>query len=134
MKILLTVILIVIIPLCLKAQGTTLGKTKEQIRAMIDPNNGIKLSKGDSTDTLSMTGGLQMIMYYKDNVCYTSKSVMPLAYRDMIIKKMTDDSYKKVNDNLWINPSHTVKVELVVFKEKNIFTVETSEINGNAKN
>ena len=134
MKILLVLILIVITPCCLKAQGTTLGKTKEQIRAMIDPNSGIQISKGDNADTLSTKDGLQIIMYYKDNICYTSKSVMPLAYLDMVVKKMTDDSYKKVNENVWINPGGTLKVEIVVFKEKNIFTTETSEVNSNVKN
>jgi hypothetical protein len=134
MKILLALTLILITPYCLKAQGTTLGKTKEQIRAMIDPNNGIKLSKGDNADTLSMQGGLQIIMYYKNDICYSSKSVMPLAYKDMVVKKMTADSYKKVKENVWIHPSGTVKVEIVVFKEKNIFTAETSQVDNSAPN
>ncbi|SDE41196.1 hypothetical protein SAMN05216464_10638 [Mucilaginibacter pineti] len=126
MKILLMLALLCGLPYCLKAQDPTLGKTKEQIRALIKPNSGIKLSAGESSDTLSMDGGLQTVMYYKNNICYTSKSVMPLKYIDYVTKKMTADSYKKVSDSVWLTSSGKIKVEITVDKNRQQFFVKTS--------
>lgn len=129
MKVLILFALLFTIPLYLKAQDATLGKSKEQIRALIKPNGGIILLKGNDCDTLTLQGGLKTFMYYKDDVCYASKSIIPLKYLTMIVEKMTTDSYKKVGENEWVNHSETVKVNITILKTEDQFIVETSQLN-----
>jgi hypothetical protein len=61
MKILLILLLILAAPSYLKAQDATLGKSKEQIRAMIKPNSGISLLRGEDCDTLTMQGAFRYL-------------------------------------------------------------------------
>ena len=129
MKSLIILLLVICLaPCCLKAQDATLGKTKEEIRALIKPNSGITISTGDDCDTLSMQGGLRIYMFYKNNICISSKSIMPLQYMSMVTDKMTNDSYKKISENEWLNPSGTVKVNITILKVSNQFSVETSHV------
>lgn len=126
MKLLFSLMLICLVPLCLKAQDSTLGKTKDQIRAMIKPYPAIKLAPGDNADTLTMQGDLKTIVFYKNNVCYSSKSILPLKLMDMVTLKMTKDGYKKIKDNVWISPSGVIRVELKVDQKNNVFITETT--------
>jgi len=129
MKILLILAFLLIIPFCLKAQDETLGKSRAEIRALIGPNSPIKLSKGDICDTLTLQAGMQLFMYYKNDTCFKSVSIMPLKYESYVTDKMTKDSFKKISDNVWINASGKVRLEITVDKEKDEFYVETSEVN-----
>jgi hypothetical protein len=45
---------------------------------------------------------MQAIFLYKDNICYKSRSILPLQYMTDVVNKMTTDSYKKIKDNIWI--------------------------------
>lgn len=126
MKPLFFLILICLVPLCLKAQDSTLGKTKDQIRAMVKPYPAIKLAPGDNADTLTMQGELKTIVFYKNNVCYGSESILPLKLMDMATQKMIKDGYKKIKDNVWISPSGVIKVALTVDQKNNVFITETA--------
>ena len=130
MKQLLFLILICLAPCCLKAQDSTLGKTKDQIRAMVKPYPAIKLAPGDNADTLTMQGGLKTIVFYKNNVCYSSESILPLKLMDLATQKMTKDGYKKVKDNTWISPSGVIKVEITVDQKNNLFYTQTTRADG----
>jgi hypothetical protein len=130
MKLLFFLMLICLVPCCLKAQDSTLGKTKEQIRALIKPYPAIKLAPGDDTDTLTMQGDLKTIIFYKNNVCYGSESILPLKLMDMATQKMTKDGYKKIKDNVWISPSGVIKVELTVDEKNKQFITETTRAEG----
>ncbi|QKJ31119.1 hypothetical protein HQ865_15600 [Mucilaginibacter mali] len=127
MKALLALVLVVLICHGAKAQEATLGKSRAEIRELIQSNNAIKLTKSTDCDTLSMDGGLKTMMFYKNDVCYASKSVMPMKYMDMVTEQMSKSQYKKLNDTTWTNQAGTVKVEITVDKDKNCFTVNTSQ-------
>lgn len=129
MKILFILLFVLTASFDLKAQDATIGKSKDQIRALIKPNSGINLLQGSDCDTLTMQGGLAIFMYYKNNICYASKSIMPLSYMNMVTEKMTTDSYKKLTEDTWINNSQTVKVKITVLKDKNQFIVDASSAN-----
>lgn len=130
MKLLLFLTFICLIPFCLKAQDSTLGKTKDQMRAMVKPYPGIKLAPGNNADTLTMQGGLKTIVFYKDNVCYASKTIMPLKLMDMVTQKMTKDGYKKIKDNVWISPSGVIRVEIKVDNSTDEFITNTTRADG----
>ena len=100
---------------------------KIEIRNLIKPNGGITLSQGDNSDTLSMQGGLKIIMYYKNDTCYTSEATMPLAYMNMVTQKMNHDSYKKAKENEWISPSGKIKVDITILKSSNQFITLTTQ-------
>ncbi len=134
MKILFFLMLICLVPCCLKAQDSTLGKTKDQIRAMVKPYPAIKLSPGDNADTLTMQGDLKTIVFYKNNVCYGSESILPLKLMDMATQKMTKDGYKKIKDNVWISPSGVIRVELTVDQKNNVFVTETTRADSTGPN
>lgn len=134
MKLLFFLMLICLAPCCLKAQDSTLGKTKDQIRAMVKPYPSIKLSPGDNTDTLTMQGDLKTVVFYKNNVCYGSESILPLKLMDMVTQKMTKDGYKKIKNNTWISASGVIKVELTIDEKTNHFITETTRADaGNSK-
>jgi hypothetical protein len=97
-------------PLFLFAQDLTVGKTRDQIRDMVRATPAFKLATGESSDTLNFQAGMQTIFYYKDNVCYSSRSRFPLIFKDLIIKKMSDDGYVKVGDNAWTDSKKRVRV------------------------
>jgi hypothetical protein len=118
--------LICLTPCCLKAQDSTLGKTKDQVRAMVKPYPAIKLAPGDTADTLTMQGDLKTIVFYKNNVCYSSESILPLKLMDMVTQKMTKDGYKKIKANVWVSPSGVIRVELSVDQKTNHFITETT--------
>ena len=126
--------LICLVPCCLKAQDSTLGKTKDQIRAMVKPYPAIKLSPGDNADTLTMQGDLKTIVFYKNNICYGSESILPLKLMDMATQKMTKDGYKKIKDNVWISPSGVIRVELTVDQKNNVFVTETTRADSTGPN
>ena len=126
--------LLCLVPCCLKAQDSTLGKTKDQIRALVKPYPAIKLAPGDSTDTLTMQGDLKTIIFYKNNVCYSSESILPLKLMDMATQKMTKDGYKKTKDNVWISPSGVIRVELTVDQKNNVFITETTRADSSGSN
>ena len=126
MKILFFLMLICLVPCCLKAQDSTLGKTKDQIRALVKPYPAIKLAPGDNADTLTMQGDLKTIIFYKNNVCYGSESILPLKLMDLATQKMTKDGYKKIKDNVWISPSGVIRVELTIDQKNNQFITETT--------
>ena len=131
MKILFSLMLICLVPCCLKAQDSTLGKTKDQIRAMVKPYPAIKLSPAD---TLTMQGDLKTIVFYKNNICYGSESILPLKLMDMATQKMTKDGYKKIKDNVWISPSGVIRVELTVDQKNNVFVTETTRADSTGPN
>lgn len=112
-------------PICLMAQNT-IGESKEDIRKIIQSNPNFKLLTGDNSDTLVFTQGMQAIFDYKNNICYKSISVMPLKYMSAIVEKMTTDSYKKINDNTWIDNKETLRVTIVVDKIKGVCFVTTT--------
>ena len=126
--------LICLVPCCLKAQDSTLGKTKDQIRALVKPYPAIKLAPGDNADTLTMQGDLKTIIFYKNNVCYSSESILPLKLMDMVTMKMTKDGYKKIKDNVWISPSGIIRVELTVDQKANQFITETTRADSSGSN
>ncbi|WP_428328865.1 hypothetical protein [Mucilaginibacter sp.] len=97
---------------------TTIGESKEEIRKLIQSNPNFKLLPGDNCDTLNFAQGMQAIFLYKNNICYSSTSVLPLKYKNDIIEKMTTDSYKKINDNTWIDNKKTIQVTVSVDKKK----------------
>jgi len=130
MKIFFFLMLICLAPCCLRAQDSTLGKTKDQIRAMVKPYPTIKLAPGDNADTLTMQGDLKTIVFYKNNVCYSSESILPLKLMDMVTQKMTKDGYKKVKDNVWLSPSGVIKVVLIADQKNNVFITETTRADG----
>jgi len=132
MKNFLFLILICLAPFCLKAQDSTLGKTKDQIRAMVKPYPAIKLAPGDNADTLTMQGDLKTIVLYKNNICYASRSILPLKVLDMVIQKMTKDGFKKVKENEWISSSGAIKVVFIPDQKPGHFITETTRANGNA--
>ena len=134
MKILFSLMLICLVPCCLKAQDSTLGKTTDQIRAMVKPYPAIKLSPGDNADTLTMQGDLKTIVFYKNNICYGSESILPLKLMDMATQKMTKDGYKKIKDNVWISPSGVIRVELTVDQKNNVFVTETTRADSTGPN
>lgn len=127
MKVVLAFVLVVFICRGAQAQDATLGKSRTAIRELVQSNSAIKLSQSTDCDTLSMKGGLKTMMYYKNDVCYASKSIMPLTYMEMVIEQMTKNLYKKLKENTWTNPTGTVKVEITVDKGNNCFTVDTSQ-------
>lgn len=127
MKVLLALVLFIFICIGAKAQEATLGKSRTEIRDLVQSNSAIKLSQSSDCDTLSMKGGLKTMMYYKNDVCYASKSIMPIAYMDMVTEQMTKNLYKKLKENTWTNPAGTVKVEITIDKGNNCFTVDTSQ-------
>jgi hypothetical protein len=61
---------------------------------------------------------MQAIFLYKDNICYKSRSILPLQYMTDVVNKMTTDSYKKIKDNIWINLEETIMVEVDKDKDK----------------
>ena len=126
--------LICLVPCCLRAQDSTLGKTKDQIRAMVKPYPAIKLSPGNNADTLTMKGDLKTIVFYKNNVCYSSESILPLKLMDMVTQKMTKDGYKKVKDNVWISANGALRAEITVDEKNNVFITETTRANGGGSN
>lgn len=127
MKILLTLILLVSACCCLKAQDATLGKSRAEIKELIRSNTAIKLTQSNDCDTLSMAGGLKTMMFYKNDICYASKSIMPMTYMNAVTEQMTKSLYKKLNETTWTNQAGTVKVEIMVDKDKNCFIVNTSQ-------
>lgn len=134
MKALLTLVIILISICSVKAQDHTLGKTREQIWKLIEPNTDIKLFKGESTDTLTMQSVGKIVMYYKDNVCYSSKSYLSMSILPMIDDKIKSGNYKKLKENVWLSPSGLVKMEVIILKDTDQFTVETSQVSGQEKN
>jgi hypothetical protein len=134
MKILFFLMLICLVPCCLKAQDSTLGKTKDQIRAMVKPYPAIKLAPGDTADTLTMKGDLKTIVFYKNNVCYSSESILPLKLMDMVTQKMAKDGYKKVKDNVWISANGVIKVALKVDQKNNVFITMTTPADAGGSN
>ena len=123
MKILVLLALIIIMPAAVMAQRTTLGQSKEEFRATIKPNGGITLLKGQTSDTLTMQGGLQIVMYYRRDTCYRSVSLMPMIFKNLMVNKMTEDGYQKVNDTTWTNRINTVRVVVTDNSDKQHFTV-----------
>jgi len=134
MKLLFFLLFICLIPCCSKAQDSTLGKTKDQIRAMIKPYPAIKLAPGEDADTLTMQGDLKTIIFYKNNICSSSESVLPLKLMDMVTMKMTKDGYKKIKNNIWISVSGVIKVELKVDQKNSLFITETTRANTGGAN
>ncbi|MDB5134177.1 MAG: hypothetical protein JWP37_780 [Mucilaginibacter sp.] len=122
---LLILLTITLSPFYLRAQ-TTIGESKEDIRKIIQSNPNFKLSAGDNCDTLVFTQGMQAIFEYKNNICYKSTSVLSLKYMSAIIEKMTTDSYKKINDNTWVDSKETIKVAITVDKIKSVCFVTTT--------
>ena len=125
MKKLFILIVLTMSSLGLRAQNT-IGETKEDIRKIIQSNPNFKLLAGDKCDTLVFTQGMQAIFNYKDNICYKSISIIPLKYMPSVIEKMTTDSYKKINDDTWIDPKETIKVMIRVDKIKSVCLVTTT--------
>jgi len=62
---------------------------------------------------------MQTIFLYKNNLCYSSTSILPLQYMDVMVEKMTTDSYKKIKDNVWVDAKETIKVEITIDQIKN---------------
>jgi hypothetical protein len=120
-------------PLYLLAQNT-IGKSKDEIRNIIQSNPNFKLLPGDNCDTLKFAQGMQSVFFYKDNMCYRSTSILPLAYMNDVIEKMTTDSYKKINQNVWVDSKETMKVEIKVDKNKKLCVVETTAFDKAVKN
>lgn len=127
MKLILALALVVFVCCGAMAQEATLGKSRTEVRELAQSNSSIKLAPGTDCDTLTMKGGLKTMMYYKNNTCYASKSIMPLSYMDIVTEQMTKNQYKKLKENTWTNPAGTVKVEIAVDKGNNCFTVDTSQ-------
>ena len=125
MKKLLLLLTVILVPFCLRAQNT-IGKSKEEIRKIIQSNPNFKLLAGDNCDTLDFTQGMQAIFIYKNDTCYKSTSVLPLKYMSSIVEKMTTDSYKKINDNIWVDSKETIEVSIIVNKVKDVFFVTTT--------
>ena len=125
MKMIFITVVLLALVYYVKAQDHTLGKSKNEIRSMIRPNTGISLLKGSRSDTLTMNGGLQIVMYYKNDTCFTSKSTIPLSLQSLITEKM-HTGYKQVKENTWISPSGLVKVQLTISKEKHQLYIETT--------
>lgn len=123
MKILLLTLFTMLFATAVMAQRTTLGQSKDQFRATIKPNGGITLLKGQTTDTLTMPGGLQIVMYYRRDTCYQSISLMPIIYKNLMINKMTEDGYQKINDTTWKDRTKTVRVVVTDNSDKKYFTV-----------
>ncbi len=111
-------------PLLTKAQDQTLGKSREQIRAIVNQSEGIKLLKGSNCDTLVLEGGLKSFIFYKNDTCYTSKSFLPIKYLDIIITKMKTDSYQQIGENTWLNLNRTVSVQIFILKQGDEVMVE----------
>lgn len=105
---------------------TTIGESREDIRKLIQSNPNFKLLPGDNCDTLSFTQGMQAIFLYKNNICYSSTSVLPLKYMNAVTEKMSNDSYKRINDNTWIDPKETIKVAVTINKIKSVCFVTTT--------
>jgi len=125
MKKLITLLAIILVPFCLSAQNTV-GKSKQDIRKIIQSNPNFKLLAGKDCDTLDFTQGMQAIFDYKNDICYKSISVMPLKYMSSVTGKMTADSYKKISDNTWIDSNETIKVFISIDKIKNLCFVTTT--------
>ncbi|MEZ2334030.1 hypothetical protein AB6735_00285 [Mucilaginibacter sp. RCC_168] len=124
-KKLLILLTITLAPFFLRAQNT-IGKSREEIRNIIRSNPKFKLLVGDNCDTLVFAQGMQAIFEYKNNLCYKSISVLPLQYMPSIIGKMTTDSYKKINDNTWIDSKETIQVAITIDKKRGVFIVTTT--------
>lgn len=118
-------VIILLIPFCLKAQNT-IGKSKDEIRNIIKSNPNFKLLTGKDCDTLVFTQGMQTIFDYRDNLCVKSISILPLQYMSALIQKMTTDSYKKTNDNTWVDSSENIRVSIAVDKSKGTCSITTS--------
>ncbi len=131
MKKLIILLIAISGPLFLQAQ-TTIGKSKDGIRKIIQSNPSFKLLAGDNCDTLVFAQTMQTIFSYKDNICYKSVSVMPLEYMPDVVQHMTEDLYKKIKDNVWIDAKETIKVQITADK-KNCF-VETTFFDKSAQN
>ncbi len=123
-------LIITLFPVVLKAQST-IGESKESIRKIIQSNPNFKLKAGENCDTLVFTQGMQTIFNYENNVCYKSISVLPLKYMSAIIEQMRTDSFTKVNDNTWVGPKETIKVEITVDKVKGVCFVTKSAYDKN---
>jgi len=126
-------VLVFLAPLYLLAQNT-IGKSKDQIRNIIQSNPNFKLSSGNNCDTMKFTQGMQTIFFYKNDTCYSQTSILPLKYMKDIVEKMTTDSYKKINENVWIDPKETMKVVIKIDNNRKICSVETTVYDKAVKN
>ena len=114
--------------MCLLAQALTIGKTRDQIRDMVRATPTFKLGTGENSDTLNFQAGMQTIFYYTDNVCNGSRSRFPLIFKDMIIKKMSDDGYVKVGDNVWTDSKKRVRIVITEDKANNFGFSDASRL------
>jgi hypothetical protein len=131
MRKILILFLLLAAPVCLLAQDLTIGKTRDQVRHIIQSNPAFKLLPGKSCDTAIFQAGMQTVFYYKDNVCYSSKSILPVMYMNDVIQKMTTDSYTKIKDNIWRDAAKRIEVVVTMDKVNNKCIVVTTKI-GNA--
>jgi hypothetical protein len=125
----MTLIFLLVILACSKLfaqNAVTIGQSRDYIKKMVQSNPNFKLSSGKNSDTLNFTQGMKAIFLYKDNVCYSSTSVLPLKYESALTEKMTTDSYKKVNDNTWVDSKETIKVVITEDKAKGVCFVTTT--------
>ena len=132
MKKLLILLFIAVTPFWVLAQ-TTIGKSKEELRKIIQSDPNFKIATGIESDTLSLQPGMQSIFFYKHDTCYRSKSILPLQYMSAVTDKLTQDSYKKIKDNIWTNAIETIQVEVVVDKINDRCTVETTAFDRSKK-
>jgi hypothetical protein len=128
MRKILILFILLATPSCLLAQDLTVGKTREQIRHIIQSNRAFKLLPGKSCDTVVFQAGMQTVFYYKGNVCYSSKSILPVMYMNDVIQKMTTDSYIKIKDNVWTDAAKRIQVVVTMDKVNNKCIVVTTKI------
>jgi len=128
MKKILILLVLLTAPVCLLAQDLTVGKTREQVRHIIQSNPAFKLLPGKSCDTAIFQAGMQTVFYYKNNICYSSKSILPVMYINDVIQKMTTDSYTKIKDNVWQDAGKRIEVVVTMDKVNNKCIVVTTKI------
>jgi hypothetical protein len=132
MKKILILLLFLYAPMCLPAQALTIGKTRDQIKDMVKATPAFKLHSGESCDTLVFQMGMQTIFYYKDDICYSSKSILPVMFMNDVVQKMTTDSYVKVKDNVWRDAGNRIEVVVTVGNATKTCTVVTTRIDDTA--
>jgi hypothetical protein len=126
MKRLLIMIAILGAPCCLMAQDfVQLGKSKEEVRGLNKTFFYITKSETDTCDSFCIRGAIQMIFYYKGNICNREKYIFPFGYMQLF-EMFLNEGGKKISGDTWIIGNGALRVVLEGNEAKNECVLNTT--------
>ena len=126
MKKLLTIIVIIISPLFVRAQGTQLGESRDSIRKSFERSSSfiVRVAKTDTCDVITAIGGIKNIFFYKQDTCYLMDTIYPYDWTEGMRRTFNRMALKKVKKDTWIDKKDNKEIILMTDKAKDWCIIE----------